>query len=120
MTELEAEARTRTLSDAQRLAVARARVQVDVLRAHVLRSLTRRLDGSLPGAEGSIDKLLGTATEQRLARLALDLDAGALTGERATALSDYLYSRAASIAGGTSQVQRTIIAERLLGLPRGS
>jgi alkylation response protein AidB-like acyl-CoA dehydrogenase len=48
----------------------------------------------------------------------LDLQRGALTGSAPEALGDYLYSRAASIAGGASQIQRTLIAEHLLGMPR--
>ena len=84
----------------------------------MLRSLTRRLDGSAPGADGSIDKLLSSATEQLLGHLALDADSGAFTGAEPAALAEYLYSRAATIAGGSAQIQRTIVAERLLGLPR--
>jgi len=120
LNELVAHARSNEVDEQQRLALARAHVQVEVLRAHVARSLTARDDGSPPGPEGSIDKLLSTRTEQLLHRTALDLfGAGALTGEVADVLSAYFYSRAASIAGGTSQIQRTIVAERLLGMPRG-
>jgi alkylation response protein AidB-like acyl-CoA dehydrogenase len=35
-------------------------------------------------------------------------------------IKDYLYGRAASVYGGTAQIQRSLIAERLLGLPRGA
>jgi alkylation response protein AidB-like acyl-CoA dehydrogenase len=42
-----------------------------------------------------------------------------LVGDRPNVLGDYLYSLAASIYGGTSEIQRTLIAERLLHLPRG-
>jgi alkylation response protein AidB-like acyl-CoA dehydrogenase len=97
-----------------------ARVQVAVLRAHVLRSLSARAGGAVPGAEGSIDKLLATRTEQALHHVAMDLHgSAALLGDRPDVLGDYLYSRAQSIAGGTSEIQRTIVAERVLGLPRG-
>jgi alkylation response protein AidB-like acyl-CoA dehydrogenase len=85
----------------------------------VLRSLCARADGRAPGHEGSIDKLLGTRVEQRLHHVSLDLQRGALTGAAPQALSDYFYSRAASIAGGASQIQRTLIAEHLLHMPRG-
>jgi alkylation response protein AidB-like acyl-CoA dehydrogenase len=94
-------------------------VQVEVLRIHVLRSLTRRLEGSLPGADGSIDKLLSSATEQLLGHVAMDAESATVTGGRPRVLAEYLYSRAATIAGGSAQIQRTIVAERLLGLPRG-
>ncbi len=119
LAELDAFAADAPLTAHQRLALARARVHVEVLRAHVLRSLSARGDGSPPGPEGSIDKLLGTRTEQALHHAAADLHGTAVvTGEAAVVRSEYLYSRAASIAGGTSQIQRTIVAERVLGLPR--
>ena len=107
------------LDPSLRTDLARAHVAVAVLRAHVLRSLSARGDGRPPGAEGSIDKLLATRVEQLLHHVAADLHgADVLTGARPDVLADYLYSRAQSIAGGTSQIQRTIVAERLLDLPR--
>ncbi len=107
------------LTRRERLAVARAHVQVEVLRAHVWQSLLGRDAEVAPGPEGSIDKLLATRTEQLLHHVALDLaGGGALTGDAPAVLSEYLYSRAGSIAGGTSEIQRGIIAERILGLPR--
>ena len=118
--ELEATARRGGADEPQRLDLARAYVNVAVLRAHVLRDLSARTEGIAPGAEGSITKLLGTRTEQLLHHVAMDLTAPApLLGKRADVLGEYLYSRAASIAGGTSEIQRTIVAEHLLGLPRG-
>ena len=118
--ELEAHAADADLSVHQRLTLARARVHVEVLRAHVLRSLSARADGEVPGPEGSVDKLLGTRAEQVLHHAAADLHAGGVvTGAAPDVRSGYLYSRAASIAGGTSQIQRNIVAERILGLPRG-
>jgi alkylation response protein AidB-like acyl-CoA dehydrogenase len=117
--ELEGTARGGNVDLARRLDLARARVHVTVLRAHVLRDLSARTEGTAPGAEGSLTKLLATRTEQMLHHVAMDLAAPApLLGNRPDVLSEYLYSRAASIAGGTSEIQRTIVAERLLGLPR--
>jgi alkylation response protein AidB-like acyl-CoA dehydrogenase len=104
-------------SDAE--ALAGAHVAVQVLRAHVLRSLTARDDGAPPGPEGSIDKLLSTRTEQLLHHVAVGVvGADALTGAAPEVLAEYLYSRAASVAGGTSEIQRDIVAQRVLGLPR--
>jgi len=120
-TELEADVRARggSTDPETRRVVARAFVITEVLRLHVLRSLSRRVDGTAPGPEGSIDKLLATQTEQELHHIAMDLrGAGPLVGNDPVALREYLYSRAQSIAGGTSQIQRTIVAERVLGLPR--
>jgi alkylation response protein AidB-like acyl-CoA dehydrogenase len=116
---LEAMAAERPGTQATRRALARAYVYTEVLRLHVLRSLSHRSAGDSPGPESSVDKLLSTRTEQLLHQVAMDVHGAApLLGGRGEVLFDYLYSRAASIAGGTSQIQRSIVAERLLGLPR--
>ena len=92
-------------------------VGLQVLSWHVQRTLARRAYEN-PGPEGSLDKLLATRVEQEIYATLLDLaGADALAGD-ATAFSMYLYSRAQSIYGGTQQIQRTIVAQRLLGLPR--
>jgi alkylation response protein AidB-like acyl-CoA dehydrogenase len=102
-----------------RRALADAEVAVEVLRLHCTRSLSRRLGGTPPGPEGSIDKLLMASTEQRLTRAALEV-AGpdALLADRDRWFSDYLFSLSASIYGGTAQIQKDILANRVLGLPR--
>jgi alkylation response protein AidB-like acyl-CoA dehydrogenase len=102
----------------QREAVAWAYVQAEMLRLHVRRRLSERLDGLEHGPGGSIDKLLMTWVEQTVGAAAL-----AVAGSRAVidagdvALKIYLYSRAQSVMGGTSQIQKNIIATRILGLP---
>jgi alkylation response protein AidB-like acyl-CoA dehydrogenase len=104
----------------QREAVAWAYVQAEMLRLHVRRRLSERLDGVDHGPGGSVDKLLMTWTEQAVGHAAL-----AVSGSRAVvdgddvALKIYLYSRAQSVMGGTSQIQKNIIAKRILGLPTG-
>ncbi len=116
--ELRSSIAERPTDPARRRAVAEADVAVAVLRAHVARSLAARGDEP-PGPEGSIDKLLGARVEQLLHHVALDLrPAPPLLGGADAVLGEYLYSRAATIAGGTAQIQRSIVAERLLGLPR--
>jgi alkylation response protein AidB-like acyl-CoA dehydrogenase len=102
----------------QREAVAWAYVQAEMLRLHVRRRLSERLDHTDHGPGGSIDKLLMTWVEQTVGAAAL-----AVAGARAVVDADdvglkvYLYSRAQSVMGGTSQIQKNIIATRILGLP---
>ena len=102
-----------------RRVLADAEVAVEVLRLHCTRSLSRRLGGSPPGPEGSIDKLLMASTEQRLTRAALEVaGSDACLHDAGRWFSDYLFSLSASIYGGTAQIQRDILATRVLGLPR--
>jgi len=102
----------------QREAVAWAHVQTEMLRLHVRRRLSERLDGIDHGPGGSVDKLLMTWVEQSVGTAALEVsDAGAVTALDDVALKVYLYSRAQSVMGGTSQIQKNIVATRVLGLP---
>jgi len=99
-------------------ALAQAYVDLRVLRLHNWRTLSRLARGEEPGPESSWIKLQWTEMTQHLSDAAL-----LVRGDEAP-LSDkwarqWLWSKAASIAGGTSEVQKTIIAERILGLPRG-
>jgi alkylation response protein AidB-like acyl-CoA dehydrogenase len=113
-----AAARDESVSESQLEAVAWAHVQTEMLRLHVCRRLSERLDGVDHGPGGSVDKLLMTWVEQDVAAAAL-----ALAGPAAAidpddvALKTYLYSRAQSVMGGTSQIQKNIVATRILGLP---
>ena len=77
-----------------------------------LDALKERLDGVEHGPQGSLDKLLMTWTEQAVGHACL---AVAGTSD-ADALEAYMYSRAQSVMGGTSQIQKNIIAGRILGL----
>ncbi len=100
-------------------ALARAYLAVEACRLHLLESLTRRVKGEAPGPGSSVDKLLMIRAEQALGTLELDAaDATAVTGEDWDKPSRYLWSRAASVYGGSEQIQRNIVAQRLLGLPR--
>ena len=97
---------------AARPEVAWAVVQSEMLRLHVRRRLSERLDGVAHGPDGSLDKLLMTWVEQSVGHAAL-----AVGGPGDTELLNaYLYSRAQSVMGGTSQIQKNIIAARILGL----
>ncbi len=86
-----------------------------------MRSTLRSLGGLEPGSEASLRKLLGAEFEQRVHEFGLDVCGpdGALTaGEAAASAYGVLQSKCLTIAGGTSEVQRNVIGERLLGLPR--
>ncbi|MBE3602797.1 acyl-CoA dehydrogenase family protein [bacterium] len=91
-----------------------------------LRSLTRQLKGLPPGAEGSTLKLFGSELGVRIARFASELHGPyAIMGEATGIVPDaprwqnrLLSSRQYTIAGGTSEVQRNILGERQLGLPK--
>jgi alkylation response protein AidB-like acyl-CoA dehydrogenase len=104
----------------QRDAVAWAHVQAEMLRLHVRRRLSERLDGPDHGPGGSIDKLLMTWVEQDVGAAALSVSgARSVIDGDDVALKIYLYSRAQSVMGGTSQIQKNIVATRILGLPTG-
>jgi alkylation response protein AidB-like acyl-CoA dehydrogenase len=102
-------------------------IECEALRLTRLRSLTRQLRGEPPGPEGSILKLYGSELGVRIADVA-----GQLLGQRALlngSLADVpdaarwynrvLSARQYTLAGGTSEIQRNIIGERVLGLPKG-
>lgn len=92
-----------------------------VLSQHVGRRLGERDDSDTPpGPEMSVDKLLMTDVDQALHESAVRLlGPAALVGEETSPwLRRYLYSRAASIYGGSEQIQLNILAQRVLGLPR--
>ena len=69
------------------------------------------------GPEGSVDKLLMTWTEQAVGHAALSIGGVRATGSDDTLMKVYLYSRAQSVMGGTSQIQRNLVASRILHLP---
>jgi len=102
--------------DANAAALGRALVEIEVLRHHATRTMSSFLDGGAVGPESSTVKLLMAQAEQTLGEAAIDVlgDAGAgeFWHER------YLYSRAASVYGGTQQIQRNIVADRILSLPK--
>jgi alkylation response protein AidB-like acyl-CoA dehydrogenase len=101
-------------------------IETEVMRFNGYRGLTRMLRGEPPGPEGSINKLMWSEVNQRLMETALDvLGPAALLAEGEESAPNagrwsygFLRSRANSIEGGTSEVLRNILAERVLGLPR--
>jgi alkylation response protein AidB-like acyl-CoA dehydrogenase len=94
-----------------------AHVRLTLLRLHNWRTLSALARGREPGPESSWVKLTWSDMSQQLSAVALDV-----LGEDSPLWGgwqrQYLWSKAASIAGGTSEIQRSIIGERILGLPR--
>jgi alkylation response protein AidB-like acyl-CoA dehydrogenase len=105
----------------------KALVEVEILKSNGLRSISPRLGGDPPGPESSIGKLLWSEWYKRTMEIAMDvLGPYARIAEGAPDelrtrhwLNQYLTSRAPTIYAGTSEIQRNIVAERVLGLPRG-
>jgi alkylation response protein AidB-like acyl-CoA dehydrogenase len=99
---------------------------VEILRLSTYRSITRFQRGQRPGPEGSIDKLFWSQTAQRLFEVAMEIlgPQGQLVKSSKGAVDSghwsyqFLRSRADTIAGGTSEILRNIIGERVLGLPK--
>ena len=92
-------------------------VEAEMLRLHVCRRLSERLEGIAHGPAGSVDKLLMTEVEQAVGHAALTVGGAGHGQTDDTWLKVYLYSRAQSVMGGTSQIQRNLVARRILGLP---
>jgi alkylation response protein AidB-like acyl-CoA dehydrogenase len=93
-----------------------AYLALHTLRCRSRATQLRLADGQKLGADTSIDKVLLASAEQQLYDAARDLLPGAIELDDTTWRTEYLYSRAATIYGGTAEVQRNIIARRLLDL----
>jgi alkylation response protein AidB-like acyl-CoA dehydrogenase len=106
--------------------LARLHVEAEVLRLIRLRTVTARIKGEQPGAEASIRKAMADDHGRHILELAKDLagaagmlsDAGPMGADAGMWTHGFLFSPALTIGGGTSVVQRNIIAERVLGLPQ--
>ena len=103
-----------------------AYVKVSILRLHNWRTMTRLAHGIEPGPESSVVKLAWTDMTRQLSDAALAVLGqatpfwGAATDNPARGRwqRQWLWAKASPIAGGTSEIQRTIIGDRILGLPR--
>ena len=106
--------------------LARSHVALEVLRHQTYRSAGQAVAKGAPGLESSIDKVWLALAEQQLGEACLDVMGGHTAtsgawdpGLRGTEFQNvYMYGRAASVYGGSIQIQRNIIAQRILGLPR--
>lgn len=109
-----------------RQALAGAHIDLEIMRLLGCRGLTTHDRGGDPGPASSLEKLFGSEVSQRVRALCVDV-----LGPRALLASDdprspwggrwvhsYLFSRADTLLGGTSEIQRSVIARQLLGLPR--
>jgi alkylation response protein AidB-like acyl-CoA dehydrogenase len=101
-------------------------IESEVLRLIRLRTVSAKVQGLEPGPEASVRKALADEHGQHVMATAVELagtggmllDQGPFGADTAMWAKGYLYSRALTIGGGTSEVQRNILAERILGLPR--
>ena len=107
--------------------VAQAWIEAQANRLTGYRVLDAQFKGRPPGPEASIMKLSGDLWTQRLSELAVEVlgpyglvSDGTLAADDGTWPYSLLMTRALTIGGGTSEIQRNIIAERVLGLPRRS
>jgi len=108
--------------------LARFAVKIEALRSISARVTATIVRGADPGPEVSIAKLLTSELDQAMADYGMDLAgpyAALVCGsphavKNGNVALSYLIMRAATIGGGTSEIQRNVIAERVLGLPRSS
>jgi alkylation response protein AidB-like acyl-CoA dehydrogenase len=100
----------------------RSYIGLEIMRLTGLRTVSRLLGGHPLGPEASIGKLHWSSWHQQLGELAMDVHGAAATVLGPDELADlqytFLFSRADTIYAGSSEIQRNIIGERVLGLPK--
>jgi alkylation response protein AidB-like acyl-CoA dehydrogenase len=101
-----------------RRSLADAYTEVRLFQLHNWRSLSRLAKGEAPGPEGSALKLYWSEMSKRLHQTAMEA-LGAESPLWGTWQRSWLYYQASSIFAGTNEIQRTLVGERVLGLPRG-
>ncbi len=115
-----------TLDPVIRQQLAQVYIDLEALRYVSYRTFSQILKGGTPGPEGSISKILWSELNQRMNELAMAVEgpSSQLMRDSPYAIADgvwqftFLRSRANTIEAGTSEIQRNIIAQRVLGLPR--
>ncbi len=106
--------------------LAQLQIEAETMRLNAYRGLTKTMQAGIPGPEGSLGKWQWADINQRISELALDIEGPYAPLERGSehAVANgawqygFLRSRANSIEGGTTDILKNIIAERVLGLPR--
>jgi alkylation response protein AidB-like acyl-CoA dehydrogenase len=107
--------------------IAQAQIEAHVFRLIGLRSLTSAQHGHAPGPEASVTKLYWSEMDKRIQETAVGVQGpyGALAPDSPYAIEEgrwqygWMWAQAETIYAGSSEIQRNIIAERVLGLPRG-
>jgi len=107
--------------------LAQAYIRVDVMRLNNYRSITNQLRGQPPGPEASLDKLYWSEMNKWMQEIGQEIlgpfsQLDVESQHYPTSVNfqhSFLWSRAETIYSGTSEIQRNIIGERVLGLPRG-
>ena len=126
--ELDLNGRPASQDPAVRQQLAQFSIECKAITYNMFRSLSKRVQGNPPGPEGSVNKLAGSELNMRLAMFATELlgPYAQLVQGSDHALRSGRWSKAAlayrllTIAGGTSEIQKNILGERVLGLPKGS
>lgn len=101
--------------------LAKLKAEVAALQALTYRNVSEVIRHGQPGPEASVIKLFGGEVGQRIERMAMELAGHDVLDFRygdSGLVKEYLLGFASTIAGGSSQIQRDIIGERLLGLPK--
>jgi alkylation response protein AidB-like acyl-CoA dehydrogenase len=109
------------LTRSQRQRLAQAYTDLRIFRLHNERTLSALATSGTPGPAASVVKLFWSEMSQRMHNLAVDLlGAAGVAGKRSASrtVRNFLYYRAATIFAGTSEIQRNVLGERVLGLPR--
>src|SRR5256886_12016103 len=122
---MEKHGRVITKDPVWRQKLARLWIDTECLRVTGARAITKLLRGEMPGAEASTGKMVWVETHQRLQEISMEIEGPysqiwkgsdwAVDG--GVWQHSFLRSRANSIEGGTTEIQKNIIAERLPGLP---
>jgi alkylation response protein AidB-like acyl-CoA dehydrogenase len=106
--------------------LAQLQIEAETMRLNAYRGLTKTMQSGIPGPEGSLGKWQWADINQRIGELALDIEGPYAPLDRGSEHAvangawqySFLRSRANSIEGGTTDILKNIIAERVLGLPR--
>jgi alkylation response protein AidB-like acyl-CoA dehydrogenase len=123
---MEKSGRVLTQDPLVRQKLAQSWIDTECLRLTGARGITRLLRGEMPGPEASAGKMVWVETHQKLQELAMELEGPYAQLVRGSDWAvdggawqhAFLRSRANSIEGGTTEIQKNIIAERVLGLPK--